>query len=184
MSRGMGAFWGALLAALALTQAAAAQTPAPTAYPPPALPLGVFPVVIESGEYADASYELSYEDGPPFARCNGACAFYGYPARYKLTARGPGYAEGTRRFELMGPSRVIVEPRSEGRRSGGLAMAIIGMTLTVVGFAVMSSEDGGGSSNEDLFVLGLAAFATGATLTPIGFVRFGQSAPAVSVQPL
>ena len=48
-------------------------------------------------------------------------------------------------------------------------------------------NDGNRRTNDDgtsLLLLGLAGFTAGAVLTPIGWVKYGRRAPAVSVQAL
>lgn len=151
-----------------------AQAPGPVAR--------AFPVIIE-GEPPQARYVLGYEGAPPFAQCLGACAFQGYPAEYRLAVSGQGLREGSRTFELTGPSRVVVEPRTEDQRSAGLVLGLVGVSLVAAGATLMLAQDSSRGEG-GVLLLGLVTFATGAVLTPVGFVRYGRSSPGISVEPL
>lgn len=98
-----------------------------------------------------------------------------------------------RSVTVSGPSRILVEPRNKSDRSTGLLMGIAGIGLVVVGSVAMLSGlaqsyehdiNGGGDDGRTLLLAGLVGFTAGAVLTPIGWVKFGRSAPSVEVRSL
>jgi hypothetical protein len=160
-----------VLALFACASSAAAQAKAPAL------------VIIDGQE--PVSYLLGYKDLPPFLECEAACSFYGEaPARYTLSVRGEGYVQSSRTFEVSGPSRVLVEPRSEGQRTLGLVLGVVGAGLLLGGSVMLLNTDSRGDSKAGQLLIGTLAFATGAILTPIGFVKYGHTSPSIQVEPL
>ncbi len=156
----------------------------------------MFPVVL-IGSRSDAVYLVGYADRerdvtyPPFAQCLGSCQLYAPPAKYAVEVRGKNVREGKRTFELKEPSKVTVTPRDDSDRTAGLAMGVIGIVMIAGGLVLLATtaenNDGGGADNlvpGSPGMLGLAILAGGAVLTPIGFVRYGATAPTVKVEPL
>ncbi len=164
-------------------------------WPPP----GYVPVVI-TGDPSPLTVSLSYDKkSPAIVQCGGDCTVYVPPREYWITVEeSPETVGGKRSIEVNGPTRLEVEPRTKSSRSTGLAMGIGGIGLLVVGTVAMMAglvqsidnsvdSDGGRRNNDDgtsLLLLGLAGFTAGAVLTPVGWVKFGRSAPGVNVQAL
>ena len=179
MSRGFAGCGWLLSSVATLTVAHPAGAEAPAN---PSLP-AVFPVHLYSEEpHPKALYELTYEAGAPFARCKGACTFFASPASYTLSVRGPGYLQGASSFELKGPSRVVVRPKTTVERDTDLVLGLVGAGFFAAGAVMM----GVGASQDEshLIILGAAIFTTGAVVAPLGFAGYLQSDPAISVQPL
>lgn len=196
----LAAVWVGSTPALAQEQ----PTPAPTAptfpqpvpgYRQPPLgwqppPPGVVPVIL-AGDRPGLRFTLARDkDQPPFAYCPYDCTLALAPGEYWLTVLAtPETVEGARRIEIEGPSHARVEPRTEASRSSGKSMGYIGIGLLAGGFvATLVGINQGVRGEEDnavlLVLLGLGGIATGAVLTPIGFVRGGRSAPRVEIERL
>lgn len=146
-----------------------------------------FMPVMVSGEHPHAHYSLEPVDpwiprqaGP----CVGGCIYTLMPAEYRLSVAGPGLVEGSRKIQLLGPSRVVVEPRSQGQRTAGLVIAIIGTAAAATGFLMLTAADSMGSNEtqDNATLTGLLLLVGGAIMTPIGWVKFGRSAPRVEVR--
>jgi hypothetical protein len=153
-------------------------------------PRGYVPVIVR-GDRPGLRYSISLEkDQRPFAYCPYDCTLHLVRGDYWLRVHeAPGIIEGQRRFEIEGPSRATVTPRTEDDRSAGKTMGYIGVGLLVGGFVATLWGIGEAVRGEDeratwLVLLGVGALTTGAVLTPIGFVRGGRVAPRVEVEPL
>jgi hypothetical protein len=154
--------------------------------------------LVITGDPSPLTVSLSYDKkSAPIVQCGGDCTVYVPPREYWITVEETGETiKGKRSIEVNGPTRLEVEPRSKSGRSTGLAMGIGGIGLIVVGTVAMMaglvqsfdhSVDGeprGGDDGTSLLLLGLAGFTAGAVLTPIGWVKYGRSAPGVNVQAL
>jgi hypothetical protein len=154
--------------------------------PPP----GYVPVVIR-GDRPGLRYSVALDkDERPFAYCPYDCTLQLAVGRYWLRVHeAPGIIDGQRRFEIEGPSEARVTPRTEEERSAGKTMGYVGVGLLVGGFvatlwgigeAVRGDEDRATWA----LLLGIGGMATGAVLTPIGFVRGGRVAPRIEVEPM
>ncbi len=164
-------------------------------WPPP----GYVPVVIQ-GEPSPLTVSLAYDKkSAPIVQCGGDCTVYVPPREYWITVEETGETlKGKRSVEVNGPTRLEVEPRTKSDSSTGLAMGIGGIGLIVVGTVAMMAglvqsidhdlDRNNNRNNSDdgtsLLLLGLAGFTAGAVLTPIGWVKYGRRAPAVSVHAL
>lgn len=127
-------------------------------------------------------------DGEAFVRCLGSCDLWLAPRKYYLTvAETADTMGGTRAFEVEKPSRATVEPRTKAAHQGGLAMGITGIALVVLGSAAAIAGSSGGHDNGEsgtnaVTGLGILGVIGGAILTPLGWVAYGRSAPAVRVE--
>ena len=163
--------------------------PAPEHHPVAAAPqFSRFMPVMVSGEHPQAHYSLEPVDpwiprqtGP----CVGGCIYTLMPAEYRLSVTGPGLVEGSRKIELLEPSRVYVEPRTQGQRTTGLVIAIIGTAAAATGFLLLSAADSLDSNDtrDNAQLTGLLLLVGGAIMTPIGWVKFGRSAPRTEIVP-
>jgi hypothetical protein len=162
--------------------------------PPPWFPMpppGVVPVIIE-GDRPGLRFSIATEKKqPPFAYCPDACTLGLYPGKYWLTVhQSRGIVEGKRAFEVEGPARARVTPRTEEEQSSGRTMGYFGVGLLAGGLASIvwgigeATRRGSDDSAGTAILLGLGAMVTGAVLTPIGFVRGGRSAPKIEVDRL
>jgi hypothetical protein len=148
--------------------------------------LSRFMPVMVSGEHPQAYYSLEPVDpwiprqaGP----CVGGCIYTLMPAEYRLGVAGPGLVEGSRKIQLLGPARVYVEPRTQGQRTAGLVIAIIGTAAAATGFLLLTAADSldSNETRDNATLTGILLLLGGAIMTPIGWVKFGRSAPRVEV---
>lgn len=129
----------------------------------------------------------------PLALCTGACQATIVPGRYRLYVNAtPGTRAGGREVQISEPSRLLVTPRTEARRTTGLTLGIAGPVLTVLGsllFLVNINnsfrDDGSSRADGGQLAAGLGMMLGGIVITPIGWVMFGTSfKPKVEVTPL
>ena len=125
------------------------------------------------------------ERDPPFAECVGNCIVHIAPGTHWLRVGGPGVVEGERELDIEWPSRVKVQPRTENGKRTGLTLGILGMALIGTGAALIFAGESGSNSGEGtVTLLGLASVATGAVLTPLGWVKYARTSPTVEVEAL
>jgi hypothetical protein len=149
------------------------------------------PVVLESSQPGPSvSLYLDRKCEQPVAYCPNRCLVYVPPRKYWLeVGESQETLAGRRNVNIDGPSRLVVDPRAKSERSMGLVMGVTGIALLVTGTVVMlgaleSSDHPDGNDDINLVALGFVGFTAGAILTPIGWVRYGRSAPGVQTEPL
>lgn len=162
--------------------------PAPVAAPSPLPPPGFVPVVVHASS-SDTVLSLSLEKkGAPLFRCVGQCLSYVAPREYFVAVEASDeHVGGRRKVSVSGPTELWVTPRSQSTRNTGLGLGIGGI-VAMAGGALLAvaglQRELEGREGGTLITLGLSGMVGGAVLTPIGWVMFGRSAPAVESRPL
>jgi hypothetical protein len=189
-----------LAPSLAFAQAPPPQ-PQPYAVAPTQPPPGYVPLLLQ-GATPGMSYQLTpdVKNATPIAGCPGDCVVYVPPGKYRLTVgETADTRSGRRTIEVYLPTRAFVEPRTKSEKETGLIMGIAGSAMFVgglIGLVVSltantdcsntSSIDGRRCKTEwtNGATVSLLTLIAGAVLSPIGWVQFGRSAPAVTSTPL
>lgn len=174
--------------ALAQVPPGSPSVPAAPAQYVPLPPPGYVPVLIESS--VEAGFDISLEKrSDPIVRCPGDCLVLLPPREYWLAAQATDTTlEGKRAIKIEGPTRLTVQPRDRADRNTGLALGLGGIGLVVAGaFAMLAGATrnlDGQDDGDGLFVLGLAGFAGGAVMSPLGWVQFARRAPQINTDSL
>jgi hypothetical protein len=127
------------------------------------------------------------------ARCAPDCLVYVPEGRYEVSlADRFGKNYGAKKLRVRRPMSVQVSRPDDSARTTGLTLGIVGPILAVGGVvmltsAALSSMSHGGadgdSSQAELALVGLTAFATGAVLTPVGWVMYARNrGPKLDIQ--
>lgn len=161
---------------------------APLQLQPPLPPPGFVPIVMH-GSSPGVVVSLSLEKkGAPLFRCVGQCLSYVAPREYFVAVEASDeHVGGRRKVSVSGPTELWVTPRSQSTRNTGLGLGVGGI-VAMAGGALLAvaglQRELEGREGGTLITLGLTGMIGGAVLTPIGWVMFGRSAPAVESRPL
>src|SRR5512145_2272800 len=131
----------ASLIALALGPRLALAQPLPTPEAKPSAPTTMHTVTLR-GATSGATWEIyppegSMEEQTPLARCGErGCTLQMRSGSYRLSVSGPagsGIAEGYRELEVTSDLDVTARAPNGRGKSGGLALAIVGMSALAIG---------------------------------------------------
>lgn len=162
------------------------ETVPPTPYPAPAFTWGnptPVPVWMQS-HVPGAVTEVESEDGSPIEQCPSDCWMELQPGTYRLVLRKTdGTVVDTDTVRIKKPMRFTAENRSPAAAKAGLAMGIAGSAFVVAGIGAfglaamsqMCEDYRCGGDNRGLLLFSLFATASGAVLTPVGWVLFAHN---------